>query len=170
MNLYKKWNDMVVEYVKTKGEKAFWDEYSSIEERLYTDILKDKIAGKEDFPIIIQDKSEELKVRKEFIMGFLDGINDSLENPLDLESIEKSEEINLNINFEKLYYNMVDAKAEYLYNIKEWEDILDEETRKELFKKGRESKTVVNENKVGRNDPCPCGSGKKYKKCHGRIS
>jgi preprotein translocase subunit SecA len=22
-------------------------------------------------------------------------------------------------------------------------------------------------NKVGRNDPCPCGSGKKYKKCHG---
>jgi uncharacterized protein YecA (UPF0149 family) len=22
--------------------------------------------------------------------------------------------------------------------------------------------------KVGRNDPCPCGSGKKYKQCHGR--
>ncbi|MEG0678812.1 MAG: SEC-C metal-binding domain-containing protein [Carnobacterium sp.] len=22
-------------------------------------------------------------------------------------------------------------------------------------------------NKVGRNEPCPCGSGKKYKKCHG---
>ena len=22
--------------------------------------------------------------------------------------------------------------------------------------------------KIGRNDPCPCGSGKKYKKCHGR--
>lgn len=28
-------------------------------------------------------------------------------------------------------------------------------------------KTVVNENKVGRNDPCPCGSGKKFKKCCG---
>ncbi len=27
--------------------------------------------------------------------------------------------------------------------------------------------TVVNKDKVGRNDPCPCGSGKKYKKCHG---
>ncbi len=24
--------------------------------------------------------------------------------------------------------------------------------------------------KVGRNEPCPCGSGKKYKQCHGRIS
>ncbi|MFN7287755.1 MAG: preprotein translocase subunit SecA [Burkholderiales bacterium] len=25
-------------------------------------------------------------------------------------------------------------------------------------------------NKIGRNDPCPCGSGKKYKQCHGRLS
>jgi preprotein translocase subunit SecA len=28
-------------------------------------------------------------------------------------------------------------------------------------------KQVINSDKVGRNDPCPCGSGKKYKKCHG---
>ena len=24
--------------------------------------------------------------------------------------------------------------------------------------------------KVGRNDPCPCGSGKKYKHCHGKLA
>jgi preprotein translocase subunit SecA len=24
--------------------------------------------------------------------------------------------------------------------------------------------------KIGRNDPCPCGSGKKYKQCHGKLS
>ena len=24
--------------------------------------------------------------------------------------------------------------------------------------------------KVGRNDPCPCGSGKKYKQCHGKLN
>ena len=31
--------------------------------------------------------------------------------------------------------------------------------------------TVVRQgDKVGRNDPCPCGSGKKYKKCHGATS
>ncbi|MBK9168034.1 MAG: preprotein translocase subunit SecA [Bryobacterales bacterium] len=29
------------------------------------------------------------------------------------------------------------------------------------------TKQVYNANKVGRNDPCPCGSGKKFKKCHG---
>ncbi|MSR90963.1 hypothetical protein FYJ33_05975 [Clostridiaceae bacterium WCA-383-APC-5B] len=27
---------------------------------------------------------------------------------------------------------------------------------------------IVKERKIGRNDPCPCGSGKKYKKCCGR--
>jgi preprotein translocase subunit SecA len=32
------------------------------------------------------------------------------------------------------------------------------------------SVTVRNEEKVGRNDPCPCGSGKKYKQCHGKLS
>jgi preprotein translocase subunit SecA len=29
---------------------------------------------------------------------------------------------------------------------------------------------VRNERKVGRNEPCPCGSGKKYKHCHGVLS
>jgi len=29
---------------------------------------------------------------------------------------------------------------------------------------------IRNEDKVGRNDPCPCGSGKKYKQCHGKLS
>jgi preprotein translocase subunit SecA len=24
--------------------------------------------------------------------------------------------------------------------------------------------------KIGRNDPCPCGSGKKYKQCHGKLN
>jgi preprotein translocase subunit SecA len=36
---------------------------------------------------------------------------------------------------------------------------------------GEEHKPFVREGqKVGRNDPCPCGSGKKYKQCHGRLS
>ena len=52
MNLFKKWNDMVVEYVKTKGEKAFWDEYSRIEKNIYTEILKDKVDENEKFSIV----------------------------------------------------------------------------------------------------------------------
>ena len=35
---------------------------------------------------------------------------------------------------------------------------------------GRAAGTVVADEKVGRNEPCPCGSGKKYKKCHGEAA
>ena len=35
--------------------------------------------------------------------------------------------------------------------------------------KNKKNKPVKVEKKVGRNDPCPCGSGKKYKNCHGKI-
>ena len=35
---------------------------------------------------------------------------------------------------------------------------------------GKGSQPIRVEKKVGRNDPCPCGSGKKYKNCHGRMN
>jgi preprotein translocase subunit SecA len=35
---------------------------------------------------------------------------------------------------------------------------------------GEQQGTVVAATKVGRNEPCPCGSGKKYKKCHGEAA
>lgn len=50
-------------------------------------------------------------------------------------------------------------------------DSMDEATRKaaEAASGPQKVETVVRaEKKVGRNDPCPCGSGKKYKHCHGR--
>ncbi|HDK41156.1 MAG TPA: hypothetical protein ENG93_00700 [Nitrospirae bacterium] len=34
---------------------------------------------------------------------------------------------------------------------------------------GEKPQTVVKSRKIGRNDPCPCGSGKKYKKCCGMV-
>jgi len=62
---------------------------------------------------------------------------------------------------------MLQAKADYLYTLEEWNSILSEEKRQEITKAYKRSKTVVKEKKTGRNDPCPCGSGKKYKKCCG---
>ena len=35
---------------------------------------------------------------------------------------------------------------------------------------GERQGTVIAAEKVGRNEPCPCGSGKKYKKCHGEAA
>lgn len=53
-------------------------------------------------------------------------------------------------------------------NYKGWDGILSPETRKAITKDFNRSRIVVKEDKVGRNDPCPCGSGKKYKFCCGR--
>ena len=55
--------------------------------------------------------------------------------------------------------------------IKREEDVKREDMAKDAKEVGGdgsiEKKPVTNKNKVGRNDPCPCGSGKKYKKCCG---
>ena len=83
--------------------------------------------------------------------------------------MEKDTEVKLDIDCEKLYYNMVDCNAEWLYTLPQWDSILSEERRKELYRKQKNSGTIRRESpKVGRNDPCPCGSGKKYKQCCGR--
>ncbi|AGK99461.1 SEC-C metal-binding domain-containing protein [Clostridium pasteurianum] len=165
MSLYKNWTDMVVEYVKTRGEAAFWQEYGAIETKVYTKVLAnhDKhIDGK------IEDLAKEFEIDNIFFMGFLDGINDSLTEPLDLEKLSEDDNIVINIDFEKLYFNMLEAKADYLYELPQWEGIFSKEKRKEIHNNWKNSKTVVNTNKVGRNEPCPCGSGKKYKQCCGQ--
>jgi preprotein translocase subunit SecA len=155
---------MVVDYVKTRGEAAFWSEYGAVEKNIYSKVLanhNNNAKGK------IKDIAEEYGTTNIFFMGFLDGINESLVESIDLEKLDENSEIELNIDFEKLYFNMLDAKADYLYELPQWEGIFSKEKRKEIQVKWRETKTIVNENKVGRNDPCPCGSGKKYKKCCG---
>ena len=166
MSLYKQWTDMVVEYVKTKGEAAFWKEYSDVETRIYKDLLANHTTVKK---ATVKDLAKEYNTTDEFIMGFVDGINDSLKTPYDLETVENSTELVFDIDFETLYYNMLDAKADYLFNLSQWDGIFSPEKRREIQVRYRDSKTVRNEEvKVGRNDACPCGSGKKYKKCCGK--
>ena len=46
--------------------------------------------------------------------------------------------------------------------------IFDEDKKKALYKEQKSSTTVVKGNKIYPNEPCPCGSGKKYKKCCGK--
>lgn len=164
MSLFTEWTDMVMEYVKTKGEAAFWKEYSSVEERIYREVLLKRDGN---FTFKVNEFAEEIKTTPEFILGFLDGINESLNKELDLESIKEDSVVALDIDHEKLYFNMLDAKADYLYTLPQWDGIFSEEKRKEIKTAYQKSKTIRNEVKIGRNDPCPCGSGKKYKKCHG---
>ena len=133
------------------------------------EIYKDLLAKHtEAQKTTVAEFAKKYDTTEEFIMGFVDGINESLKNTYDLETLTANDEITLDIDLEKLYFNMLEAKAEYLYNLPQWEAIFSEEKRKEIQKAYRESTMVRNENKVGRNDACPCGSGKKYKKCCGK--
>lgn len=56
--------------------------------------------------------------------GFLDGINDSLVKDNPIETMDENTRVNLVFDKEKLYKNMVDAKADWLYNLPMWDDIL----------------------------------------------
>lgn len=166
MSLYSEWTNMVVDYVKKHGEDAFWDYYGKTEKAIYIKILSNHAIIKKG---ALESLSNEFDTTPIFMIGFLDGINDSLINPYDVEKVEENTPIELNIDFEKLYFNMLDSKADYLYNLPQWNAIFSEEKRKEIQNSWRKSKVYINKNKkIGRNEPCPCGSGKKYKNCCGK--
>ena len=103
----------------------------------------------------------------ELMVGFLDGIDDSLKESNNLDEVTEDSEVTIDIDTEKLYMNMVQCNAQWLYTLPQWDAIYTKEKREELYKKEKSSHTIVKPPKVGRNDPCPCGSGKKYKKCCG---
>ena len=164
MSIYKQWTDTVVEIVKTQGEQAFWNEYGKVEIQFYQKFLSEPkvIEGK------VRDLAVDFGITNVYFIGIMDGINDSLENQIELEELTIDSDVKLEVNLEKLYFNMLDANADYLYELPEWDEIFTEEKRKEISKEYKTSKTVVKEDKVGRNEPCTCGSGKKYKKCCGK--
>ena len=92
----------------------------------------------------------------------------SLEADYDFEDFDENSQVEIEIEPETLFYNMLAAGADYLYGLPQWTDILGEDKMTEIAKKYKKSKTVVKDKKIGRNEPCPCGSGKKYKHCCGR--
>ena len=121
----------------------------------------------EKFLSLPPELAEKYKTDIETMTGFLDGIDDSLKTSNDLDNITEDSEVSLDIDPEKLYMNMVSCNAEWLYTLPQWDAIFTKDEQKELYREEKSSHTVVKPAKVGRNDPCPCGSGKKYKKCCG---
>ena len=142
------------------GTQALFQEKAVYEQILATP--EEPVSG------TVAELAQKYNMELTYFVGFLDGINDSLKNPNPIEDMDANTVVSLDYDKEKLYYNMVAAKADWLYGLEQWSDLLTSERRKELYKEQRSSTTVVKPPKIGRNDPCPCGSGKKYKKCCGR--
>ena len=145
--------------------QKFWTEYFLIEKGIYEKLLSNP---NEVVKGTVKELAEKFNVELMSMVGFLDGINDSLKIQNPIEEMDENTEVNLGYDLETLYKNMVDAKADWLYELPQWNSIFSEEKRKELYLEQKKSGTVVKGPKIGRNDPCPCGSGKKYKHCCGR--
>ena len=156
MALLQEWREYAYseEMQNSKEGQKLWENYFTLEKGIYEKLLANPSE-------IVEGTVQELADRYEVPLSMKEA------NPID--EMEKDTKVKLDIDLEKLYYNMVECKAEWLYTLPQWNDILPEDKRKELYKKQKNSGTIHNENrKVGRNDPCPCGSGKKYKQCCGR--
>lgn len=163
MSLYNGWNALLEGKGFTQEQSdEFWNAYLAHEKNIYEGILtarNTKITG------TVASFGEAHDLEPTLAVGFLDGIHTSLVEPLDLETLTEESELNHTIDFEKLYFNMHKAKAEWLYTLPVWDEILTKDQQKDIKKNYTDTVTVRVENKIGRNEPCPCGSGKKFKKC-----
>ena len=166
MALLKQWRDTAYNEKANKGDlQRFWAAYFEMEKNVYAQLLANP---DEEVKGTVKELAEKFELDVFTMTGFLDGINDSLVEPNPIEEMEEDTVVSLVFDKEKLYKNMVEAKADWLYELPQWDEIFSKDRQKELYMEQKKSGTVVKGAKIGRNDPCPCGSGKKYKKCCGK--
>ena len=166
MTILEQWRSVAYNQNADKNKlQRFWATYFNIEKNIYAQLLENPdevVTG------TVKELAEKYNQEVLTMVGFLDGIDDSLFTSNNLDDITEDSEVTLDIDYEKLYMNMVGCNAEWLYTLPMWDAIFTKEKRDQLYKQEKTSHTVVKPPKIGRNDPCPCGSGKKYKKCCGR--
>lgn len=166
MALLEQWRAIAYNETTDRAQlQKLWSDYFQEEKEIYATLLKNPdevVSG------TVKELAERFGISIMSMTGFLDGINDSLKEPNPIETMEEDTQVQLGFDKALLYKNMVAAEADWLYELEEWNNIFDEETRKALYKEQKSSTTIVKGAKVYPNDPCPCGSGKKYKKCCGK--
>ena len=166
MSLLQTWRDKAYDQNADKGAlQRFWQNYFLLEKGIYEQLLTNP---DEEVKGTVKELADKYNIDVFAMTGFLDGINDSLKVPNPIEEMEEDTVVSLAFDKELLYKNMVDANAEWLYELPMWDEIFTPEKKNELYLEQKKSGTVVKPKKVFPNDPCPCGSGKKYKKCCGR--
>ena len=151
--LLEQWRDTAYSKEMDKASlQKFWGTYFQTEKEIYEKLLENP---DEEVKGTVKELAEKYGINVFTMTGFLDGINEDTE-------------VSLAFDKELLYKNMVDAKADWLYELPQWDKIFTEEKKKVLYKEQKNARTIHVEKKVYPNDPCPCGSGKKYKKCCGK--
>ena len=149
MALLQDWQSVAYNEKTDKAQlQAFWNNYFELEKNVYQRLLADPDDVVEG---TVKELADKFGLDIMTMTGFLDGINDSLVTPNPIEEMEEDTHVSLAFDKEKLYMNMVDARADWLYNLPQWNDIFDEKTRKELYKRQKDSTTFRREGKkIGR--------------------
>lgn len=164
--LLEQWKDIAYDETADRGQlQNFWGSYFQIEKEIYEKLLSNP---DEEVRGTVKELAERYGQDVMTMVGFLDGIDESLVVPNPIDTMDEDTVLNLVFDKEKLYKNMVAARADWLYELPQWKEIFSESELKKLYKEQKESTTIRKGKKIGRNDPCPCGSGKKYKKCCGK--
>ena len=145
--------------------QKFWNDYFLKEKSVYEKLLE---TPDEEVKGTVSELAEKFGLTVMEMTGFLDGINDSLVKKNPIDTMEENTKVSLKFDKELLYKNMVAAGADWLYELPQWDAIYDKDKQRELYLEEKKSHTIVVGKKIGRNDPCPCGSGKKYKFCCGK--
>ncbi len=145
---------------------------------IYNIVIEDYNKKLEDIPEDIQndfEKSISLRVIDKNWMNQLDSMEALKEgvglrgyaqtNPLQVYALEGFQ------MFDNMLATISEEISRFLLNAEIRQNIEREEVKNIHLNDGKEkvkSTPKKVEKKVGRNDPCPCGSGKKYKQCHGK--
>ena len=165
MKLLDVWRSKAYDERADKSQlQPIWNTYFALEKGFYQKLLPEKEVVKGT----VKELCEKYDIDTFYMTGILDGINDSLVTPNPIEEMEEDTMISLEYDKELLYKNMVAAGADWLYNLEEWNEYFTEDEKKALYKEQKASTTIKKDVKVYPNDPCPYGSGKKYKKCCGK--
>ena len=125
MALLKQWRDMAYSETANKGDlQRLWADYFQKEKEIYAQLLK---TPDKEVKGTVKELADKYEVELMTMVGFLDGINDSLKKPNPIEEMEEDTVVSLKFDKEKLYKNMVAAKADWLYELPQWEPIFTEE-------------------------------------------
>ena len=114
--------------------QQFWAKYFNIEKNIYAQLLENPdevVTG------TVKELAEKYNQEVLTMVGFLDGINDSLKVQNPIETMDENTTVSLCFDKELLYKNMVDAKADWLYNLPQWDKIFTPEKLKEIILRRR---------------------------------
>ena len=148
MGLLQQWRDTAYsQQTDKKVLQKFWTDYFMIEKGIYEKLLSEpdvKVKG------TVKELAAKYEIPVMTMVGFLDGIDESLIVPNPIEEMDEDTEVNLIFDKEKLYKNMVDAKADWLYELPMWDEIFTPEKKKTLYMEQKKSGTIIKGAKVTR--------------------